>query len=130
MGLFRAANARTVNIERRTIQRYRVDLPATIETMSGTRDCVMSDISVAGAKITMNDPLPIGVSGMLCWDGQEVFCTVVWSKDGACGVDFERSISPMLIDGVSKGIIENSGPVADPNRIPLGRKRARIGSVS
>ncbi|MHA6316280.1 PilZ domain-containing protein [Altererythrobacter sp. CAU 1778] len=129
LGALRRQPTPAPKVERRIAYRCATSRAASFQTMSGVRDGMIVNISEGGARIEMPGGLPIGISGMLTWDDQEVFCTVAWSNDEGFGLEFDRPVAPRVVDAMSTGRIEASGPVADVTRIPMGRKRARIGSA-
>ena len=115
--------------ERRVARRHAVDCPASLRLLGGEKPGRLSNLSVDGARLELDDPPAVGISGLLAWNEQEQWCKIVWSRDGSCGVVFERSIPQAVIDAtVGAASIEN-GPVADFNRIPLGQKRSRRASL-
>ena len=66
-----------------------------------------------------------GISGLLAWGDQEHWCKVVWSRDGSCGLVFERSIPQAAVDATVQTVEVETGPVANFSNIPLGQKRSR-----
>lgn len=115
--------------DRRSVQRYVVDCEARFKMVGGELSGRLSDLSEAGARFDTQAPPSLGVSGMLEWADQSHFCKVIWSKDGSCGVAFERPISISVVGNTCETIEEEQGPVANFGNIPLGQKRSRRASL-
>ena len=111
--------------ERRRLRRVVVDCAATFETHTAERAGRLTDLSEAGARFE-GDELPrMGTSGLVRWADQEHFAQVIWHKDGACGLQFERVIPTEVVQCSAEVVEEALGPVAKFGNIPLGRKRSR-----
>ena len=67
-----------------------------------------------------------GVSGWLIMGGEEIYCTVIWSKDGACGIEFERSLSEDKLVEIAGEQVTETVPVANRGNIQMGRKRGSL----
>ena len=99
--------------DRRALPRQRVQLPASLLMASGMRAGQLLDLSQAGARIESDDPPSPGCGVLLewtLWDGSrlEAYCRVAWSRDGLCGLEFEkllpravfeRSVAPPPVSG-------------------------------
>ncbi|WP_375290148.1 PilZ domain-containing protein [Qipengyuania sp.] len=116
--------------DRRVVQRYQVDCPATLKMAGGMREGRLTDLSVRGAQFDTPEPPTPGTSGLLGWLDQEQFCTVVWSKNQACGVVFERPVGPELVERSGEMIEIPAGPVAQFDNIPLASRGRRASLVS
>lgn len=84
--------------ERRIEPRTRVDHPASMLMPSGERPGRLHDISATGARFATENPPAKGVSAILDWKMHEVYCMVVWTKPGMCGVEFDKPIAQKVID--------------------------------
>lgn len=114
--------------ERRRSGRMLIAIPVALRTVSGLRECNMSNISDTGAKLEMEKPPVTGISGWLVMGEDEIYCTVVWSNEGTCGVEFERSLGPNRLKQVAGDQIEPQelGPAANRGNIQMGRKRSSL----
>ncbi len=112
--------------DQRRSGRFAVEIPATFRTTSGERACRMANISDNGAKLETDNPPATGVSGMLLLGSEEIYCTVIWSNDNACGIEFERSIGEHALVQIAGEQVRNTGPVAQACNIQMGRKRGRL----
>jgi hypothetical protein len=114
--------------ERRTSVRYRVSCPVQLQLPSGQRIGCMVDMSERGARIEVDDPPRQGASVMLEWMCYDVICQVVWATEDACGLRFEKELSPARVLEVQQYREEFMGPIAEVSNIPLGRRRSRSGA--
>lgn len=87
----------------------------------------MVDLSERGARIQVDNPPRAGASVILEWMCYDAICKVVWATEDACGLIFEKEISPTRVLEVQQHREEFSGPVAEVSNIPLGQKRNRLG---
>ncbi|WP_345725624.1 PilZ domain-containing protein [Qipengyuania proteolytica] len=124
MGLFQRRQVAQQS-DRRIARRYAVDCAARLQLLGGEREGRLRDLSVDGAQLEAVDPPMEGVSGLLTWADQEHFCKVVWVKGSCCGLVFERSIPPSIVERTVEPVEIESGPVANFSNIPLGQKRSR-----
>lgn len=113
--------------ERRTSTRSRVNCPVQLQLPSGQRSGCMVDLSERGARIEMANPPGVGASVLLEWMTYDAIGKVIWATENACGLMFEKPLSPGRVFEAQQNREEFSGPVADVGNIPLGRKRSRIG---
>ena len=123
MQLFRGSN-REAHVERRVAARFRVDCPAKLVMPSGDRSGRMADLSEGGACLHLSDPPRAGMTVLLQWGTYEFFCNVVWIKEDACGLSFEKPIPLAVVRETTGRIDEPAGQAADFGRIPLGNKRS------
>jgi hypothetical protein len=78
---------------RRGEARVRLHLPARIILLTGTERCILEDLSVTGAAVIPEGPLPQpGACAILQCEGVEAFGQVRWSRFGRCGVMFEDKL--------------------------------------
>ena len=126
MGLH--AHAQTFEgAERRSTVRSRVSCPVQLQLPSGQRIGCMVDLSERGARVQVDNPPRAGASVILEWMCYDAICKVVWATEDACGLLFEKEISPSRVLEVQQYREEFSGPVAEVSNIPLGQKRSRLG---
>lgn len=116
--------------ERRTVQRYSVDCPATLKMTGGLRDGRLSDLSEKGARLETAEPPAKGSSGLLQWLDQEHFGTIVWTKDGSCGISFERPIGEDIVARSGELVEIEAGPVAQFGKIPVASRGRRASLVT
>ncbi|APE28606.1 hypothetical protein BMF35_a1777 [Aurantiacibacter gangjinensis] len=114
--------------------RVRVDCMATLLMPSGDRPGRLFDISTGGARITVEEPPAKGVSAILNWGSQEVYCMVIWSKPGMCGVEFDKPISQAAVDKLAEEapsgprlVYDAGSPATDANATPQPPKRPMFG---
>jgi len=125
MSLFEA-RIRAAQAERRRSARFTVDIPVVLRTVSGDRPCRMANISDNGAKLEMASIPAKGVTGWLIMGAQELYCTVVWTRDRDCGVEFERSLPEASLIEIAGDQVRAAGPVANAGNIQMGRKRSGL----
>ncbi len=123
---FLETRQQSVSTDQRRSARLMVAIPVTFRTASGDRQCHMANISDQGAKLETESPPGQGVSGMLIMGKEEVYCTVIWSNETACGIEFERCIGDAALADIAGDQIRRSGPVANTGNIQMGRKRGRL----
>jgi hypothetical protein len=111
--------------ERRMVKRWVVDCQARLSMPGGERDGRLSDLSAAGARFEGPNAPAQGTSGFLAWGGEEHFCRVIWSNGASCGLTFERPISLDVIRNTAEMVEEETGPIANLDRIPIARKRSQ-----
>ena len=112
--------------DRRRTARFVTDIAVVLRTVLGNRDCRISNISDLGAKLEMATPPPEGIAACLIMGREEIFCTVKWSQESACGVEFDRAISDRLLNEIAQEEVKKAGPVANRGNIQMGRKRGRL----
>ncbi|HEX9807723.1 MAG TPA: PilZ domain-containing protein [Alteraurantiacibacter sp.] len=82
---------------RRWDGRAPMDIPARLMLTNGTEPCLLEDLSMGGARIALDSPPKTGAEGFLKFGRYEVFATVVWTRGGECGVEFERRLPKEVI---------------------------------
>lgn len=112
--------------EQRRVPRFTVEIPVTLRTVSGNRACRIANISDLGAKLELADPPASGISACIICGQDEIYCRVIWSEDGACGVEFERALGEAKLTAMAGKQTEQSGPVANFGNIQMGRKRGQL----
>lgn len=90
----------------------------------GDREGRITDLSENGARFESSQPPAPGTSGFLGWQGEEHYCTVIWSIEGRCGLKFDRPIALALVERTCSHVEVTLRPVAAVARIPLGRRRS------
>lgn len=112
--------------ERRRGGRLLIEIPVGFKTVSGLRECHMANISDSGAMLEMERPPVTGVSGWLIMGADEIYCTVVWTNEKSCGVEFERSLGAHTLNQIVSGKARELGPAANRGNIQMGRKRSSL----
>ncbi len=95
----RAASIGPLNVSddhRRNHPRLRLGIPARLETLDGTRDVRLIDLSQTGAQIDCAWAQAIG-QAVLQWLDFETFGETVWRDGELLGVRFDRPLSPSVI---------------------------------
>lgn len=78
---------------RRASPRVRLYIPAKVTLLHGTENCLLDDLSQAGARVTIAAKLPaVGAGVVLQATGLDVFGTVVWSQGARFGLVFEEPL--------------------------------------
>ncbi len=113
-------------IERRRTGRILVDIPVRLRTVSGLRECRITNVSDAGAKLELDNPPKVGVCGWIVTGEDELYCTVVWSIVGACGIEFENVLRPDAVTRIAGIEARTVGPAANRTNIAIGRKRTAL----
>lgn len=125
-------NVKTAEVQpdRRVARRYIVDCPARLKLSGGGRDGRLTDLSEHGARFETAAPPAAGTTGFLRWEGEEHYCTVIWTADGRCGLKFDRPIQTGLVEKTCSHVEVTLKPVATVGRIPLGQRRSgRVATV-
>ena len=66
----------------------------TLETLSDRYRVAVRNISCTGAMVEGDDLPDAGRDGVLRAQGLEFFCSIVWSKRGRCGLNFDERLTP------------------------------------
>jgi hypothetical protein len=78
---------------RRATPRVRLYIPATALLLHGKVNCLLDDLSQAGAGVTIAARLPgVGAGAVLEAAGLDVFGTVIWSQGARFGIQFEEPL--------------------------------------
>ncbi|WP_170233820.1 PilZ domain-containing protein [Novosphingobium sediminis] len=78
---------------RRASPRVRLYIPATVHLLHGKENCLLDDLSQAGARVTLAGRLPsVGAGVVLCAEGLDVFGSVIWSQGARFGIQFEEPL--------------------------------------
>ncbi|WP_428332244.1 PilZ domain-containing protein [Novosphingobium sp.] len=79
---------------RRQAARVRLALPGKVILVSGHEPCLVDDLSLTGASVSIGrDAPPIGDSAVLMVNGIEAFGTVVWHSGVHFGLCFEEPVT-------------------------------------
>lgn len=78
---------------RRADPRAHIELPATVDALSGHQRISLLDISLAGARLEGADLPAVGKDVILKCGEIDTFGTVIWAVAGRCGVQFDEPIS-------------------------------------
>ncbi|MFM5894805.1 MAG: PilZ domain-containing protein [Novosphingobium sp.] len=74
----------------RSLNRLRLGAPAQLQLTHETRSCLLDDISSSGARLRINQPLTPHQNAVLIFHELKLYSTVMWSKDGTCGLRFDQ----------------------------------------
>lgn len=85
------------DVGRRARSRLRTRLPARIVTLYGTRNTLLLDLSLTGARIKADADMSCGQTIVLEVALFEAFGKIVWIAGGSCGVSFDEPISSKLL---------------------------------
>lgn len=119
-------NAAAIPVERRAAEREAVNCPAVMRTPYSSIVGEISDISTGGARFEAASGVPgPAINVFLEWEGQEVFCRIIWSKHDACGVAFDKPIPEAAVGEAVEQTLRREPPAALGN-IPLGTRRSRM----
>jgi hypothetical protein len=111
----------SMHIERRIAERASVDFPAQLKTPGGTRNVTLADLSETGARVMVSDPPKVGIVALIQIGPREMFCRIAWSRDGCCGVSFEKPLPRELIVAITGKAPGFQAQVAMPSRPPQRR---------
>lgn len=86
---------------RRAAARLRLSVPARFESIFGTQDCYLLDLSRTGARIALADPLGVGAEGFLRVGPLELFGQAVHASrfdgGGINGLAFDEPIADEVV---------------------------------
>jgi len=112
--------------DRRSNARFTTEIPIKLRTVLGNREGRISNISDRGAMIETASPPPERIAACLVLGDEEIFCTVVWSGETSCGVEFDRPLGDAMLNDIAGEEIVRRGPAANVGKIQPGRKRGRL----
>lgn len=79
---------------RRATPRVRLYIPAQVMLLEGLYNCLLDDMSQAGARVTIAAKLPPPGAGVVIrTKGVEVFGNVVWTQVARFGIVFEEPLA-------------------------------------
>lgn len=73
--------------------RLRLGVPAGLVMTYRTRRCLLDDISSTGARIRVEEPLVRGRIVMLQFHELRLCCSVIWCRNGECGLRFDKKLA-------------------------------------
>ncbi len=121
----------TMHVERRIAARTTVDFPAQLKTPGGTRNVTIVDLSESGAKIAVDDTPKAGMVALIQIGPRELFCRIAWSRDGSCGVSFEKPLPRDLVAAITgKAASMPMRPVQALEPAPMRRKTFGLRGVA
>ncbi len=91
---------------RRVSSRLRLNIPARLVLVSGNFDCLLNDISVRGARVSLAEPPRSSNSAFLQFRQLELFCDVVWTHAGQSGLRFSDPLPTEILIEL-RGIADN-----------------------
>ena len=91
--------------------RRRVDLGAEALTTTGDYRLRLRNVSCTGALAQGESVPPAGRDLVLEVDGAELFCRVVWSGDGRCGLQFDEPIGQQQVVAWSQRVADGRDEV-------------------
>lgn len=111
-----------MHVERRVAVRAAVDFAAQLKTPGCTRNVTLADLSETGAKVMVNDPPKAGLVALIQIGSREMFCRIAWSREGSCGVSFEKPLPRELVAAITGKAPSSQASAATPAAGPLRRK--------
>lgn len=78
---------------RRSGQRSRVHLPASLQALNTSRSVTLLDVSQDGARMTVPEPMYRGQQVWLKVGQAQVFGTVRWMRENDCGIVFDDPLN-------------------------------------
>ena len=101
---------------RRRHSRLRANLPAKLITLDGTFQATLLDLSFRGAKVVLGGAsLWRGATAVLSWGKFETFCTIAWTRNQSCGLDFDEPLKPQVL--IATRDLADSTPRVDESRV-------------
>lgn len=85
---------------------------------------MLTDLSTGGARFEAELVPREGVTALLEWEGRETLCRVVWEKEGACGLAFDRPVDAFLVHHAVER--KQRTDLAEMRKIPLGQRRGGL----
>ena len=79
--------------------RLRLGVPAGLVLTHKTRRCLIDNLSSTGARIRVEEPLAKGRTGMLCFHELRLYGTVMWCRNGECGMRFDKKLPQEDMEG-------------------------------
>ncbi len=107
---------------KRNGNRLRLGVPAALVMTHRTCRCVIEDVSTTGARIQVEEPLGQGRMAMLNFHELRLYGTVIWCREGKCGIRFERTLTQ---GGHGRLPVDCATPESLCPPVP-GKRRARL----
>jgi len=83
---------------KRTQGRLAVRLVARLASKVRTHSAILENISKSGAKLAVDNAPQIGSDVILKWHGHELLGRVSWTSATHCGLVFEKTVPPALLE--------------------------------
>jgi len=117
-------------IERRADTRVLAYCSAELRTPAGRRSAQVTNVSIGGARLQLNDPPAAGVTVVLECRSLTTMCKVVWATDMACGLAFEQPVSRAVVAEISGKAAPplTPPPEADLRSIASSVRQSRAGA--
>lgn len=112
--------------ERRGCERSAVSCLAVLHTSYARFRGALSDLATGGARFEAELVPREGITALLEWEGRETLCKVIWTREGSCGLAFDRPIAVHLVSRLAERTVRADS--AQMGKIPPGRRRGRAGS--
>jgi hypothetical protein len=91
----------------------RLRLAARLVLRDGTLGCILTDLSLGGARIVPAKPVREGADAVLMWaGGLEAFGRIVWVEGRECGILFDEALAVTAIQA-TRQVNEVSGLPAE-----------------
>lgn len=74
--------------------------------LDGNFSCLLDDLSRSGARVSLQQLPTKGSDGILTCSGLDVFCTVVWVRNGQCGLHFAEPL-PQEVLLAMRNLLDN-----------------------
>lgn len=95
-------DAPEMQIGRRAAPRARVHLPVTLLTTNQGIPAMLENISGGGARVRLHETPRVGSNAFLRFASLEIFCSVVWIRNGRCGLIFEDAIDDATLVAIRR----------------------------
>ena len=83
----------------RFANRLRLGVPAGLVLTHRTHRCLIDNISSSGARIRIEHTIESGRTAMLQFHQLRAYGTVIWCRDGECGLRFDRKLPQDDMEG-------------------------------
>lgn len=77
--------------------RRRVLLTGQFQSLAGTHNVAVRNLSNTGASISCNAELKLGSEGVLIAGGLDCLCKVVWHRGGIVGLNFDEPLHSSVV---------------------------------
>ncbi|MEL7444306.1 MAG: PilZ domain-containing protein [Pseudomonadota bacterium] len=89
-------------VGRRSAPRLRLSIPAKLISLFASDSCILTNLSRGGARVVLDDPLPVGDEVFLRFHQTEQFAWVIHSDASGNGLEFEAPLDDELILAMRK----------------------------
>lgn len=83
----------------RFANRLRLGVPAGLLLTHRTHRCLIDDISSTGARVRVSEAIDSGRTAILQFHLLKVYGTVMWWREGECGIRFDRRLEQEDMEG-------------------------------